>query len=124
MLCIAVALTDKEAVLFLTRLAALDNAMSAVGPSREQWQTTFLDLLYTMCTQVVPHHVSHFTFGFRALLCVSFRCCGQSLVVIARGRHCLHAEAPLIMAHCHTHLCYIFFLSDIIRRLTTPCLTV
>lgn len=54
----AVALTDKEAVLFLTRLAALDNAMLAVGPSREQWQKSFLDLLYTMCTKVVPPHVS------------------------------------------------------------------
>ena len=53
----AVALTDKEAVLFLTRLAALDNAMAAVGSAREQWQTTFLDLLYTMCTRVVPPHV-------------------------------------------------------------------
>ncbi|KAL0020642.1 hypothetical protein WJX79_010395 [Trebouxia sp. C0005] len=51
-----VALTDKEAVLFLTRLAALDNAMAAVGSAREQWQTTFLDLLYTMCTRVVPPH--------------------------------------------------------------------
>ena len=55
----AVALTDKEAVLFLTRLAALDNAMLAVGPSREQWQKSFLDLLYTMCTRVVPPHVMH-----------------------------------------------------------------
>ena len=52
------ALTDKEAVLFLTRLAALDNVMLAVGPSREQWQKSFLDLLYTMCTKVVPPHVS------------------------------------------------------------------
>ncbi|KAL0051806.1 hypothetical protein WJX82_002492 [Trebouxia sp. C0006] len=51
-----VALTDKEAVLFLTRLAALDNAMAAVGSARELWQTTFLDLLYTMCTRVVPPH--------------------------------------------------------------------
>ena len=55
---LAVALTDKEAVLFLTRLAALANAMTAVGPVREQWQATFLDLLYTMCTRVVPPHVS------------------------------------------------------------------
>lgn len=69
MWCVTVALTDKEAVLFLTRLAALDNAMSAVGPSREQWQTTFLDLLYTMCTQVVPHHVSHLMLSFCAALC-------------------------------------------------------
>ena len=58
LLLVAVALTDKEAVLFLTRLAALDNVMLAVGPSREQWQKTFLDLLYTMCTKVVPPHVS------------------------------------------------------------------
>ena len=55
----AVALTDKEAVLFLTRLAALANAMSAVGAAREQWHRTFLDLLYTMCTRVVPPHVSN-----------------------------------------------------------------
>lgn len=60
LLLVAVALTDKEAVLFLTRLAALDNVMLAVGPSREQWQKTFLDLLYTMCTKVVPPHVSFF----------------------------------------------------------------
>lgn len=57
-LLVAVALTDKEAVLFLTRLAALDNVMLTVGPAREQWQKTFLDLLYTMCTKVVPPHVS------------------------------------------------------------------
>jgi hypothetical protein len=59
----AVALTDKEAVLFLTRLAALDNAMAAVGSAREQWQTTFLDLLYTMCTRVVPPHVCSALWG-------------------------------------------------------------
>ncbi len=64
----AAALTDKEAVLFLTRLAALDNAMSAMGPSREQWQATFLDLLYTMCTKVIPPHVS-LPLVLRSFLC-------------------------------------------------------
>ena len=54
---VAVGLTDKESVLFLTRLAALNNALSAAGTQREQWQSTFLDLLYTMCTQTVPPHV-------------------------------------------------------------------
>lgn len=57
LLVVAVALTDKEAVLFLTRLAALDNVMLGAGPARELWQKTFVDLLYTMCTKVVPPHV-------------------------------------------------------------------
>ena len=51
-------LTDKEAVVFLTRLAALDNALTTAGTQRELWQNTFLELLYTMCTQVIPPHVS------------------------------------------------------------------
>lgn len=54
----AVGLTDKEAVVFLTRLAALDNALTPGGTDREQWQRNFLELLYTMCTTVMPSHVS------------------------------------------------------------------
>ena len=56
--CSAVTLTDKEAVLFLTRLAALDNALTSAGTQREQWQNTILQQLYTMCTETISPHVT------------------------------------------------------------------
>ena len=57
--CSAVsALSEKEAVVFMQRLAHLENNGVITGPIRQRWQSTFLDLLYTMCTTVQAPFVS------------------------------------------------------------------
>jgi len=50
----AVALTHKESILFMQRLAALERNGIADGPIKAQYEQVFLDMLYTMCTTPRP----------------------------------------------------------------------
>ena len=52
------ALSEKEAVVFMQRLAHLENNGVVTGSIRHRWQSTFLELLYTMCTTVQAPFVS------------------------------------------------------------------
>ena len=49
-----VALTHKESILFMQRLAALERNGIADGPIKAQYEQVFLDMLYTMCTTPRP----------------------------------------------------------------------
>ena len=44
------ALSDKEAVLFLERIATLERGRSPATPRNPEWESAFLDLIYTICS--------------------------------------------------------------------------
>ena len=46
----AASLTDKEAVLFLERIATLERGRGTAAPRSPEWETAFLDLIYTICS--------------------------------------------------------------------------
>ena len=47
----------------MQRLAHLENNGVVTGPIRARWQSTFLELLYTMCTTVQAPFVSPLLFA-------------------------------------------------------------
>ncbi|KAK9813301.1 hypothetical protein WJX72_012102 [[Myrmecia] bisecta] len=47
-------LTEKEAVLFLQRLAQLERTGATEGPIKEVWEDTFLDMIHTLVTSPTP----------------------------------------------------------------------
>ena len=62
-ICAVAALSEKEAVVFMQRLAHLENNGVVTGSIRQRWQSTFLELLYTMCTTVQAPFVSPLMFA-------------------------------------------------------------
>ncbi|BDA47386.1 probable transcription-associated protein 1 [Coccomyxa sp. Obi] len=46
----AVSLTEKEAILFLQRLASLARNGWMRGPLQQRWETTFLEMIHSLCT--------------------------------------------------------------------------
>ena len=57
----AVALTGKEAILFMQRLASIDRNGLTEGPIKGAWEKVFLEMVYTMCTTERPHAPEVFT---------------------------------------------------------------
>jgi hypothetical protein len=50
----AVALTHKESILFMQRLAAIERNGITDGPIKAQYEEVFLNMLYTMCSTPRP----------------------------------------------------------------------
>ena len=48
------ALAPKESILFMQRLASLDRSGLTDGPIKAVWESTFLDMVYSLSTTVCP----------------------------------------------------------------------